>query len=51
MPPAGCSAATPDRSDDVLKAGGLWVSPGEVEARLREHALEQIAADRPGEPA
>jgi len=25
------------RSDDVLKAGGLWVSPGEVEARLREH--------------
>jgi benzoate-CoA ligase family protein len=25
------------RSDDVLKAGGLWVSPGEVETRLREH--------------
>jgi benzoate-CoA ligase family protein len=25
------------RSDDVLKAGGLWVSPGEVEARLRAH--------------
>jgi benzoate-CoA ligase family protein len=25
------------RSDDVLKAGGQWVSPGEVEARLRAH--------------
>ena len=25
------------RSDDVLKAGGLWVSPAEVETRLREH--------------
>ena len=25
------------RSDDVMKAGGMWVSPGEVEARLRAH--------------
>ena len=25
------------RSDDVLKAGGLWVSPAEVETRLRAH--------------
>ncbi|MGZ4520737.1 MAG: AMP-binding protein, partial [Mycobacteriaceae bacterium] len=25
------------RSNDMLKAGGIWVSPGEVEARLLEH--------------
>jgi acyl-coenzyme A synthetase/AMP-(fatty) acid ligase len=25
------------RTDDVLKAGGIWVSPAEVETRLREH--------------
>ncbi len=25
------------RSDDMLKAGGIWVSPAEVEARLLEH--------------
>jgi benzoate-CoA ligase len=25
------------RKDDMLKAGGIWVSPGEVEARLLEH--------------
>jgi len=25
------------RSDDMLKAGGIWVSPTEVEARLLEH--------------
>jgi benzoate-CoA ligase family protein len=25
------------RSGDMLKAGGIWVSPGEVEARLLEH--------------
>jgi len=31
------------RSDDVLKAGGLWVSPGEVETRLREHPDVQQA--------
>ncbi len=30
------------RSDDVLKVGGMWVSPAEVETRLREHpAVEQ----------
>lgn len=26
------------RNSDMLKAGGIWVSPGEVEARLLEHA-------------
>ncbi|MBC3190510.1 benzoate-CoA ligase family protein [Pseudonocardia sp. C8] len=25
------------RADDVLKVGGIWVSPGEVEGRLLEH--------------
>jgi acyl-coenzyme A synthetase/AMP-(fatty) acid ligase len=25
------------RSNDMLKAGGIWVSPAEVEARLLEH--------------
>ncbi|MBI4939915.1 MAG: benzoate-CoA ligase family protein [Actinobacteria bacterium] len=25
------------RSNDMIKAGGIWVSPGEVEARLLEH--------------
>ena len=25
------------RSDELLKAGGIWVSPTEVEARLLEH--------------
>jgi benzoate-CoA ligase len=25
------------RQSDLLKAGGIWVSPGEVEARLLEH--------------
>jgi benzoate-CoA ligase len=25
------------RSDDMIKAGGIWVSPSEVEARLLEH--------------
>jgi benzoate-CoA ligase family protein len=25
------------RSDDMIKAGGIWVSPAEVEARLLEH--------------
>ncbi|GAA4976287.1 benzoate-CoA ligase family protein [Pseudonocardia tropica] len=25
------------RTDDVLKVGGIWVSPGEVETRLLEH--------------
>ncbi len=27
------------RADDVLKVGGIWVSPAEVEARLMEHPL------------
>jgi benzoate-CoA ligase family protein len=27
------------RADDVLKVGGIWVSPGEVEARLMQHPL------------
>ena len=25
------------RADDMLKVGGQWVSPGEIEARLVEH--------------
>ena len=25
------------RADDVLKVGGIWVSPAEVESRLLEH--------------
>ena len=29
------------RTDDIIKAGGIWVSPTEVETRLREH--EQVA--------
>jgi benzoate-CoA ligase family protein len=32
------------RSNDMLKAGGIWVSPAEVEARLMEHpAVSQVA--------
>jgi benzoate-CoA ligase family protein len=32
------------RTDDVLKAGGIWVSPVEVETRLREHpGVGQVA--------
>jgi len=31
------------RIDDVMKAGGQWVSPGEVEARLRVHPGVQQA--------
>ncbi|HWM02785.1 MAG TPA: benzoate-CoA ligase family protein [Actinophytocola sp.] len=32
------------RSDDMLKAGGIWVSPAEVEARLLEHpAVAEVA--------
>ena len=32
------------RSDDVLKAGGIWVSPAEVEDRLLQHGdVEQVA--------
>ena len=32
------------RSDDLLKAGGIWVSPAEVEARLVEHEAVAEAA-------
>ncbi|HZC11423.1 MAG TPA: benzoate-CoA ligase family protein [Mycobacterium sp.] len=32
------------RSNDLLKAGGIWVSPGEVEARLLEHEAVAEAA-------
>jgi benzoate-CoA ligase len=32
------------RSDDMIKAGGIWVSPSEVEARLLEHpAVTEVA--------
>jgi benzoate-CoA ligase family protein len=32
------------RSDDMIKAGGIWVSPAEVEARLLEHPAVAEAA-------
>ena len=32
------------RADDVLKVGGIWVSPAEVEARLLEHPAIAEAA-------
>jgi acyl-coenzyme A synthetase/AMP-(fatty) acid ligase len=32
------------RSDDMLKAGGIWVSPAEVESRLVEHPTVAQAA-------
>jgi acyl-coenzyme A synthetase/AMP-(fatty) acid ligase len=32
------------RSDDMLKVGGQWVSPAEVEARLVEHPAVAEAA-------
>jgi benzoate-CoA ligase family protein len=32
------------RSNDLLKAGGIWVSPAEVEARLLEHPAVTQAA-------
>lgn len=32
------------RNSDMLKAGGIWVSPAEVESRLLEHPLVQQAA-------
>ncbi len=32
------------RSDDMIKAGGIWVSPSEVEARLLEHPAVAQAA-------
>ncbi|WP_188195276.1 benzoate-CoA ligase family protein [Nonomuraea sp. SYSU D8015] len=32
------------RSNDLLKAGGIWVSPTEVESRLLEHPAVQEAA-------
>ncbi|MGY1704648.1 benzoate-CoA ligase family protein [Geodermatophilus sp. SYSU D00697] len=31
------------RTDDIIKAGGIWVSPTEVEERLRQHpAVNQV---------
>jgi acyl-CoA synthetase (AMP-forming)/AMP-acid ligase II len=31
------------RTDDIIKAGGIWVSPTEVEERLRQHeAVGQV---------
>jgi benzoate-CoA ligase family protein len=32
------------RTDDMLKAGGIWVSPTEVEARLLRHPAVALAA-------
>lgn len=32
------------RTNDMLKVGGIWVSPAEVEARLLEHAAVAMAA-------
>jgi len=32
------------RSNDLIKAGGIWVTPSEVEARLLEHPLVEEAA-------
>jgi benzoate-CoA ligase family protein len=32
------------RSDDMIKAGGIWVSPAEVESRLMEHPSVAEAA-------
>ncbi|HZX98677.1 MAG TPA: benzoate-CoA ligase family protein, partial [Dermatophilaceae bacterium] len=32
------------RSNDLIKAGGIWVTPSEVEARLLEHPLVAEAA-------
>jgi len=32
------------RTGDMLKAGGIWVSPAEVEARLLEHPAVSMAA-------
>jgi benzoate-CoA ligase family protein len=32
------------RTNDMLKAGGIWVSPAEVEARLLEHPAVALAA-------
>jgi benzoate-CoA ligase family protein len=32
------------RNSDMLKAGGIWVSPGEVETRLLEHPAVREAA-------
>lgn len=32
------------RSSDLIKAGGIWVSPGEVESRLLEHPMVAEAA-------
>src|SRR2546427_5081132 len=43
------------RADDMIKAGGMWVSPAEVEGALVEHpaVVEAggVGAARPGELA
>src|SRR6201746_1636382 len=45
------------RTDDIIKAGGIWVSPTEVEERLRQHPGVALAvvvslpdAERRGKP-
>ncbi|TFV77677.1 benzoate-CoA ligase family protein [Blastococcus sp. CT_GayMR19] len=39
------------RTDDIIKAGGIWVSPTEVEERLRQHAdvLQVVVVSVPDE--
>ena len=39
------------RTDDIIKAGGIWVSPTEVEERLRSHAevLQVVVVSVPDE--
>ena len=40
------------RSDDMLKVGGIWVSPAEVEHALLEHpAVQALRCDRTRRPA
>jgi benzoate-CoA ligase family protein len=39
------------RTDDIIKAGGIWVSPTEVEERLRQHpdVLQAVVVSVPDE--
>jgi benzoate-CoA ligase family protein len=39
------------RTDDIIKAGGIWVSPTEVEERLRQHpeVLQVVVVSLPDE--